>query len=119
MNLFAKRLSAAALSVSLWPAVASADLQLMMFEQPGCSYCAQWTRDVGPKYPLTTEGKAAPLVHIDIHAQLPEGVSLNSQPVFTPTFVLLKDGIESARIDGYPGEDFFWGLLGQMIKEAE
>lgn len=34
---------------------------------------------------------------------------------FTPTFVLLVNGTERNRIEGYPGEDFFWGLLGQML----
>jgi hypothetical protein len=37
--------------------------------------------------------------------------------VFTPTFVLVEDGQELARIEGYPGEDFFWGLLARMLEE--
>jgi hypothetical protein len=36
---------------------------------------------------------------------------------FTPTFVLLVDGVERNRIEGYPGEDFFWGLLGRMLDQ--
>jgi hypothetical protein len=36
---------------------------------------------------------------------------------FTPTFVLVEDGRELARIEGYPGEDFFWGLLGMLLEE--
>jgi hypothetical protein len=31
--------------------------------------------------------------------------------------VLVKDGVEVARLEGYPGEDFFWGLLGRMLSE--
>jgi hypothetical protein len=38
---------------------------------------------------------------------------------FTPTFVLMVDGVEASRIEGYPGEDFFWGLLGQMLIAAD
>jgi hypothetical protein len=37
---------------------------------------------------------------------------------FTPTFVLMVDGIEVSRIEGYPGEDFFWGLLERMLVQA-
>ena len=39
-------------------------------------------------------------------------------PVFTPTFVLVREGRELARIEGYPGEDFFWGLLAAMLRDA-
>jgi hypothetical protein len=118
MKLFRLPLAVLALTV-LWPGPALAQLQLLMFEQPGCSYCAQWTRQIGPIYPKTTEGKSAPLQQIDIHSPLPAGISLRSSPVFTPTFVLLQDGAEVGRIEGYPGQDFFWGLLGQMIAKTQ
>ena len=29
------------------------------------------------------------------------------------------DGNEVSRIEGYPGEDFFWGLLGRMLSDAK
>jgi hypothetical protein len=38
--------------------------------------------------------------------------------VFTPTFVLVEDGTEAGRIEGYPGEDFFWPLLAKLIAQA-
>lgn len=109
-------LAAAALSLLAGPALA--DLQLYMFERPGCPYCLQWEREVGPAYPNTAEGRAAPLVHLDIGDPLPPDLTVVSQPQFTPTFVLAGDGVEVSRIVGYPGEAFFWGLLGQMIAEA-
>jgi len=39
--------------------------------------------------------------------------------VFTPTFVLMGDGVEVGRMEGYAGEDFFWGLLGRMLSQAD
>ena len=30
---------------------------------------------------------------------------------------LVDDGRELSRIEGYPGEDFFWGLLEMMLTE--
>lgn len=118
MNLFRLRLIAVTLALA-WPGVGLAQLQLLMFEQPGCSYCAQWTRELGPIYPKTPEGESAPLQKIDIHASLPAGVILSRPPAFTPTFVLLKDQIEVGRIEGYPGQDFFWGLLEQLIAKTK
>lgn len=107
------------LVLALWPPVARAgDLVLMMFEQPGCLYCARWNAEVAPEYPLTDEGKAAPLVRRQLRDDLPAGVTLDRPAVFTPTFVLLRGGAEAGRIEGYPGEDFFWPLLGQLIRQA-
>ena len=40
------------------------------------------------------------------------------KPVFTPTFILLQNGVEVDRIEGYASEDFFWGLLGQALEKA-
>jgi hypothetical protein len=111
-----------ALAVLVLPFIAApataAELELLMFEQPGCIYCAQWNAEVGPEYPLTDEGKAAPLRRLQLRDPLPDGLTLVSHPVFTPTFVLMQDGVETSRIEGYPGEDFFWPLLGDMIEKA-
>lgn len=98
--------------------VSAGGLELMMVEQPGCAWCARWHAEVGPEYPITDEGRAAPLRAQQLRAALPEGITLARPAVFTPTFVLLKDGAEVDRIEGYPGEDFFWGLLAGMIAAA-
>lgn len=98
---------------------ARADMILIMAEEDGCYWCAKWNEEIGPIYPKTTEGKIAPLRRIDIHADAPDDLTFDKQLHFTPTFVLMKDGIELNRIEGYPGEDFFWGLLGVMIEQAE
>jgi hypothetical protein len=98
--------------------VAAGGLELMMVEQPGCAWCARWHAEVGPEYPITDEGRAAPLRAQQLREALPEGITLARPAVFTPTFVLLKDGAEVDRIEGYPGEDFFWPLLAGMIAAA-
>ncbi|MBN2907020.1 MAG: hypothetical protein JXJ18_09965 [Rhodobacteraceae bacterium] len=95
---------------------ARADLVLAMFERAGCAYCIMWDNEIGPIYPKTTEGEVAPLRKIDLLAKLPDDITLRSKPQFTPTFVLLRDGVEIDRLEGYPGEDFFWGLIGNMLK---
>lgn len=112
-------LRALSIALLLAPGAAVAETRLMMVEQPGCSYCAAWHAEVGPEYPMTAEGLAAPLLPQDLRADLPEGVTLVSRPVFTPTFVLLRDGVEMGRIEGYPGEDFFWPLLAALIAKAD
>jgi hypothetical protein len=99
----------------LWSGAARAELQLLMFDEKFCQWCEAWTRDVGDVYDKTAEGKRAPLRRISIHDPLPEDVKLRMSARYTPTFVLLNEGVEVGRIEGYPGEDFFWGLLGQLL----
>ncbi len=105
-------------SVMLVSSPARAAMELLMLEQPGCMYCARWDAEVAPIYPKTSEGRAAPLRRLHLHAALPPGIAINRPPAFTPTFVLIVDGVETDRIEGYPGEDFFWALLAGMITKA-
>jgi thioredoxin-related protein len=112
-------LIAAALLAGLVPAVAHAELRLYMFEQVGCVYCKQWNEEVGDAYDKTDEGRLAPLVRVNIREALPADLTVTTPPHFTPTFVLASDGREIGRIEGYPGEDFFWSLLGQMLALTE
>ncbi|MDF2231777.1 hypothetical protein P2H44_04360 [Albimonas sp. CAU 1670] len=95
-----------------------AALSLVMFEKDGCIWCRRWLEEIGPIYPKTEAGRTAPLRRLDIHDPLPDGLSLERPAVFTPTFVLTRDGVETGRIEGYGGEAFFWGLLEQMLTEA-
>ena len=107
----------AALLTVLWAGVVAAETRLVMFEEPGCVYCAQWKAEVGDAYHLTAEGRAAPLRTIFMADPLPDGLTLERPVVYSPTFVLSIDGAEVARLEGYPGEDFFWGLLGAMLTQ--
>lgn len=94
---------------------AYAETRLMMAEEPGCIWCARWNAEIGPIYEKTTEGKAAPLRRVDLTDPIPQDIALVRPVNFTPTFILLIDGVEVERLEGYPGEDFFWGLLDQML----
>ncbi len=88
-----------------------------MFEEDWCHWCDRWNEEVGVIYSKTDEGRTAPLRRIDIHGTFPDGIALSSRPQFTPTFVLVERGNEVGRIEGYPGEDFFWGLLGKLLEK--
>ncbi|MEP4981863.1 hypothetical protein [Ascidiaceihabitans sp.] len=95
-----------------------ADTQLVMVEEKGCIWCARWNAEIAPIYPKTEEGGAAPLRRMDIRAKRPDDITFARSLTFTPTFVLVVEGQEMSRIEGYPGEDFFWGLLGKMLSQA-
>ncbi|WP_227427214.1 hypothetical protein [Roseibaca sp. Y0-43] len=95
-------------------------LRLLMIEQAGCAYCVAFNRDIAPIYAKTPQGEAAPLIHADLRDDMPDGITLASRPFVTPTFILIgPDGTEISRMTGFPGEDFFWPYIAQMIDEAQ
>lgn len=100
-------------------AASAQELRLLMIEQVGCYICAAFNRDIAPAYEASPEGQAAPLIHADLRGPLPAGVTLASRPFVTPTFILLgPDGAEVDRLIGFPGEDFFWPYVNEMIDRA-
>lgn len=105
--------------ISALGCIGYADLELVMIEERGCYWCAQWNEEIAAIYPKSAEGQMAPLRRLDISEAGSADLAFESRPRYTPTFVLVSDGVEVSRIEGYPGEDFFWGLLGQMIDQAE
>lgn len=107
---------ALALALTPLPALAG-EMQLVMVEQPGCAYCAAWDDQIGPAYPKTPEGQFAPLLRADLHMGPPEGVTYDRPVRFTPTFILVEDGVEIARMEGYVGEDFFWPIFSKLLQD--
>jgi thioredoxin-related protein len=101
-------------------ALARADAaELVMFEQKGCPWCAVFDREVAAIYAKTPEGARAPLRRVDIAKPLPRDLAFIRAERMTPVFVLIDGGREIGRIRGYPGEDHFWGLLGELIARLD
>lgn len=89
-----------------------------MAEEDGCFWCARWDAEIAHIYPKTAEGATAPLVRYDLHSETPP-ITLDRRVVYTPTFVLARDGEEVGRIEGYPGAEAFWSLLTVVFQRAE
>ena len=99
------------------PFAARAETVLVMVEEQGCAWCARWNAEVAPEYPKTAEGRAAPLRRVDLHAPWPEDLAHIRPERMTPTFVLAENGKELGRLRGYPGDEFFWVLLDEMLEK--
>lgn len=93
--------------------------ELIMFEQTGCAWCEAFDREIAPIYPKTAEGQRAPLRRVNIDHALPSDLAFIEVERLAPLFVLIDKGQEIGRIRGYPGEDYFWGLLGMLIKKLD
>lgn len=107
------RLFLVLITLLCWSTHATA-AELLMVERDGCHWCERWNKEIAHIYPKTAEGRRAPLRRVDIHA-LPDDVAFTSHPVFTPTFVLVDNGQELGRLEGYAGPDFFWHLLSGLL----
>ena len=90
-----------------------------MFGEPGCPWCKRWHAEVGIGYAGSAEGKRAPLREIELANASRTGIAFAAPVNFSPTFVLVEAGREVGRITGYPGADFFWGMLGELITKLD
>ena len=88
--------------------------ELLMYRRAGCPWCLAWDKEVGPVYPKAAIARRAPLRMVDLDAGANAQVELARPIRYTPTFVLARDGREVGRIEGYPGDSFFWGLLDKL-----
>ena len=90
--------------------------ELIMFEEPGCVWCQRWHAEVGPGYPSTDEGRQAPLRRHDLRSGVPADIRFEKPVTLTPTFVLVDNGVEVGRILGYPGANFFYPMLEELLR---
>jgi thioredoxin-related protein len=90
--------------------------ELLMLEQKGCAWCIRWHQEIGEAYPNTEQGKLAPLRRVDIH-EWPDDLEYIARERVTPTFVLISNNREVARLRGYPGDHFFWPMLDEMLSQ--
>ena len=93
--------------------------ELLVLEQDGCVYCEKFEREIAPAYPKTAEGKIAPLRRIDIHQEWPEDLADIKPAALTPTFILIDNDRELGRMHGYPGDEYFWFLLGELLQKLD
>jgi len=88
---------------------------LVMIDSAACPYCARWRADIGGIYGKTSEGRFAPLSSLDITLARHRGFK---RLAYTPTFLVINKGHEVGRITGYPGPDFFWFLLDEILVKS-
>lgn len=110
---------AAALALIMIMSAPVTAAEMIMFEQPGCAWCERFNAEIAPAWPNTEQGKRAPLRRVNIHEELPADLADIRIERFTPTFVLVDDGREVARLRGYPGDQFFWVLVDEMLAKLD
>lgn len=110
-----RRALVSALVLGALPAQAAPRATLVYVRDATCPYCRQFDRRIGPIYPRSREATIAPMREIDRADVATSGLRLISPVIYTPTFLLVVDGREIGRIEGFTGEDFFWGQLERLL----
>lgn len=93
--------------------------ELIVVDQPDCPYCHRFDAEIAVAWPKTDNGKRAPLRRVGLLDDWPKDLSAVEPATLTPTFILVEDGQEVDRLVGYPGDEHFWFLIGQLLDQLE
>ena len=92
---------------------AAADSRLIMVTSDYCPSCQAWELDVGKVYDKSPYATTLPLTRVEIGSKMPGGVTFQKPVVGTPTFLIIHNGQEIGRQNGYIDAEMFWWWLSE------
>jgi thioredoxin-related protein len=93
----------------------ASNLELVVMEAPGCTYCGIFRRDVLPAYEASERAKDVPIRFLDVNDVSSTKIDLETPVDIVPTFVILKDNKEIGRIPGYVGPETFFHTINYLL----
>jgi len=91
--------------------------QLVMITSSHCPWCEAFEDDVGKGYDRTEEALIYPLRRHDFYQEMPNDLVHLTPATMTPTFIVMRDGMEVGRIVGYPGAELFWWQISKFTAQ--
>jgi hypothetical protein len=88
--------------------------QLVMITSSHCPWCEAFEDDIGRGYYRTEEALIYPLSRHDFYEEMPDDLRHLTPATMTPTFIVMRDGLEVGRIIGYPGAELFWWRISEF-----
>lgn len=95
------------------------ELALLFVGHERCPICQLFERQVAPGYANTAEGRRAPLVRLTFGEDFPPPYEWVTPAAVMPTFILVADGEEVGRIEGYTSDELFWMQLTRLLQDAD
>jgi thioredoxin-related protein len=89
--------------------------EVLVFQRDPCTYCDVFRRDVLPRYLDGKFATQAPMRFVDIDTGSSADLGISTPLSVLPTAVVLKNGVEIARIPGYTGPDTFFRLMDHIL----
>jgi hypothetical protein len=93
--------------------------ELVYVADRACAPCQLFDRQVRPLYAKTTEAALAPLRTLPYAGSWPARYAFIARPSVAPTFVLVDDGRELGRFEGYAGDELFWMRLTVLLRALD
>ena len=101
---------------SIFQSVDAKDTSLMiMITDKNCLYCIVWEKQIGKIYPKTEIAKKFPLHRIEVKNFVNFTKYDLKKTNITPTFIFIKNGNETGRIEGYTNPEMFWWQVDEII----
>lgn len=107
----------AVLGVLGQPSPGHAGMRLYVFEIEACGACAQFHAEALKDYWSSERSLTLPLTIVDLNALGTAGQPLRAPIRTVPTFVVMRDGVEIARLTGYPGKTAFEASLAAVLAD--
>ena len=104
---------ALALTFAVSCQTAAADSRLIMVTSDYCPSCQAWELDVGKVYDKSPYATTLPLTRVEIGGKMPGGATFQKPVVGTPTFLIIHNGQEIGRQNGYIDAEMFWWWLSE------
>ena len=93
--------------------------ELLVVSDRSCGPCILFEREVGTTYARTEEARRAPLRLLPHGKPAPAPYGFIGQAKVAPTFVLVDEGREIGRFEGYSDDELFWMRLTVLLRELD
>lgn len=94
---------------------AGAEMRLFMFEIADCAACDRFHTETLQDYWGSEASRTLPLTIVDLNALGTAAQPLRYPVDTVPTFVVMQDGREIARLAGYPGREAFEASIAAVL----
>jgi thioredoxin-related protein len=96
------RLSAALLvALAMMPTAPAAAAELLFVEVKSCVYCIRFNKQMAGPYQASELGQKVPLRRVNLMERWPADLKAVDRPPYTPVFILVENGKEVGRFNGY------------------
>lgn len=110
-------LAALMLALAAVPMPAAQAAELVYVEAKGCVYCARFNGQKLRNYKKSEVGQATPIRRVDLMRRWPKDLNQVDRPPYTPVFILVEDGRELGRFNGYVNPQKFDRDLKRLLSK--
>lgn len=114
-----KIIAAGMLALASFFAPAAVSAELVFVEVKSCVYCIRFNKQAAKAYQDSDVGRQVPLRRVNLQKRWPEDLKAVDRPPYTPVFILVENGKELGRFNGYTGPKQFERNLRRLLKQRD